>query len=121
VFRQYAGQVASSRLGRLEVQAVLRWKLLSGQLSAADVATIRAQIDADEAAGLWTWLPWDIALLDNLATKLRGMDYGGVLGSLDAIHLESALLGGINEIFSHDDQLKIAAPLFGLVANDVIP
>lgn len=120
VFRQHAGEVASSRLGRLEFHAALRWKFLKGQLSAGDVAAVRAQADADEEAGLWTWLPWDVALLDNLALKLRTMDYGGVLGSLDAIHLECALLGGINEIFSHDEELKIAAPLFGLVATDVI-
>jgi len=120
IFEQNAGQVASSRLGRLEFHAVLRWKLLEGQLSAGDVDAIRSQADADEEAGLWTWLPWDIALLDNLALKLRAMDYGGVLRSLDAIHLECALGGGINEIFSHDAQLKAAAPLFGLVATDVI-
>lgn len=121
LFEENAGQIACARLGRLEMHTTLRRKLLSGNLSPQDVEEIRAEFDADEAAGAWFWLPWENGLVDNLTAKLRAMDYGGLLRTLDAIHLESAQLGGINEIYSHDSELKAAAPLFGLVANDVIP
>ncbi len=78
-------------------------------------------MDQDEAAGLWTWLPFDVALLDGLAMMLRTTPFLGGLKTLDAIHLESARLGGITDIYSHDTQVKAASQVFGLVANDVIP
>jgi predicted nucleic acid-binding protein len=78
-------------------------------------------MDEDEAADLWMWLPFDDTLLEGLARWLRTTAFIGGLKTLDAVHLESARLGGITDIYSNDSQVKAAAPTFGLVANDVIP
>jgi predicted nucleic acid-binding protein len=120
VFQMNAGNIACSLLGKVEWHATIRRKLIINELSPTDVAQIRKQMDDDEAAGLWTWLPFEIALLDGLATWMRTTAFVGGLNTLDAIHLESARLGGITEIYSNDAQVKAAAPIFGLVANDVI-
>jgi predicted nucleic acid-binding protein len=121
VFQQNAGNIACSRLGRVEWHATIRRKLITTELSVADVTRIRTQMDEDEAARLWTWLPFEETLLDGLAIWLRTTPFLGVLKSLDAVHLESARLAGITDIYSSDSQVKTAASVFGLVANDVIP
>jgi predicted nucleic acid-binding protein len=120
VFQQNAGNIASSRVSRVEWQAAIRRKLLANDLTPEDAARIRAQMDEDEAAGLWTWLPLDETLLDGLALWLRTTTFVGGLKSLDAIHLESARVAGMTDIYSNDNQVKAAAPIFGLVPNDVI-
>lgn len=121
VFQVNAGNIACSRLGRVEWNATIRRKLVANELSLADVTRIRAQMDQDEAAGLWTWLPFEETLLDGLAAWLRTTPFLGGLKTLDAVHLESARLGGMTDIYSNDGQVKAAASVFGLVANDVIP
>jgi predicted nucleic acid-binding protein len=121
VFQQNAGNIACSRLGKVEWHATIRRKLLTNGLSPADVIRIRTQMDEDEAADLWMWLPFDDTLLEGLARWLRTTAFIGGLKTLDAVHLESARLGGITDIYSNDSQVKAAAPTFGLVANDVIP
>jgi predicted nucleic acid-binding protein len=121
VFQQNAGNIACSRVGRVEWHATIRRKLITTELSAADVTRIRTQMDEDETAGLWTWLPFEETLLDGLAAWLRTNPFFGGLKALDAVHLESARLGGITDIYSNDGQVKAAASVFGLVANDVIP
>jgi predicted nucleic acid-binding protein len=121
VFQQNAGNIGCSRLGRVEWHATIRRKLIANELSPAEVAVIRTQMDADEAAGLWIWLPFEEALLDGLAAWLRATPYLGGLKTLDAVHLESARLAGMTDLYSNDGQVKAAAPIFGLVSNDVIP
>lgn len=121
VFRQNAGNIGCSRLGRVEWHATIRRKLITNELSAADVIRVRTQMDEDEAVGLWAWLPFEEALLDGLAAWLRTTPFVGGLKTLDAIHLESARLGGMTDLYSNDGQVKAAAPVFGLVPNDVIP
>ena len=119
-FRKNAGNIASSRVSRVEWHAAIRRKLLANDLTPADASRIRAQMDEDEAAGLWTWLPFDEALLDGLAVWLRTTAFAGGVKTLDGIHVESARLAGITQIYSHDAQVKAAAQSFGLVANDDI-
>ncbi len=120
VFRQNAGNIACSRLGRVEWQAAIRRRLLANELTAKDGERIRTQMDEDESEGLWTWLPFDDTLLDGLAFWLRTTAFVGGLKTLDVIHLESARLAGLTDIYSNDRQVKAAAQSFGLVANDVI-
>ena len=121
VFEANAGNIFCSRLGRVEWHATIRRKLHTGDLSLEEVEEIHSQMDEDEAAGLWSWLPFDESLLNGLCNWLRTTPFSGGLKTLDAVHLESARIAGMTDFYSNDRQLKSAAPVFGLVPNDVIP
>lgn len=116
----FAGDgLASCRLGRVEFWSVLRRHLREGRLSAKDAARIRAQLRADEAAGVWTWFPVTGPLLDAACERLETMPRRQALGAADAIHLACACLHGFTEICTNDAQMLRAAPLFGLKGRDL--
>jgi predicted nucleic acid-binding protein len=110
-----------SRFGRMEVMAALHRKVREGSLTRAQQKTVWSRVLADEAAGVWTWLPFDAAVEHTLEQTFLGLGSSVFLRAGDAIHLSTASLNGFKEIHSHDTHVLRAAATFGLKGVDVLP
>jgi predicted nucleic acid-binding protein len=110
-----------SRFGRVEVMAALHRKVREGSLTRAQLKTVWARVLADEASGVWTWLPFDAAVEHALEQTFLTLGPSVFVRAGDAIHLSTASLNGFTEIHSHDAHVLRAAPAFGLKGVDVLP
>jgi len=110
-----------SRFGRMEVMAALHRKVREGSLTRAQLKTVWSRVLADEASGVWTWLPFDAAVEHALEQTFLGLGPSVFLRAGDAIHLSTASLNGFKEIYSHDTRVLRAAATFGLKGVDVLP
>jgi predicted nucleic acid-binding protein len=110
-----------SRLGRAEVIAALHRKLREGSLTRPQLKAVWAKVVADDAAGVWTWLPFDGAVEHAVEQAFLGLGPKVFLRAGDAIHLATASLHGFAQIHSHDQRVLDAAAAFGLTGVDVIP
>ena len=110
-----------SRLGRAEVIAALHRKVREGSLTRPQLRAVWARVLADEAAGVWTWLPFDTTVEHAVEQAFLGLAAKVFLRTGDAIHLATAALHGFTEIHSHDRHLLAAAGAFGLTGVDVVP
>jgi predicted nucleic acid-binding protein len=110
-----------SRYGRVEVMAALHRKLREGSLTRAQHRRVWSNVLADEAAGVWTWLPFDTAVEHTMEHALLTLGPRAFLRTGDAIHLSTASLNGFREIHSQDRHVLRAAAAFGLKGVDVLP
>ncbi len=110
-----------SRFGRVEVMAALHRKVREGSLTRPQLRTVWSNLVADEAAGVWTWLPFDATVEHALERAFLALGSRVFLRTGDAIHLSTASLNGFAEIHSHDKHVLAAAAVFGLKGVDVVP
>ena len=110
-----------SRLGRMELLGALHRKVREGSLTRAQRKAVWSNILADEASGVWTWLPLDATVEHALERAFLTIGSGVFLRTGDAVHLATASLHGFAEIHSHDTHVLRAAPAFGLRGIDVVP
>lgn len=107
--------------GRLEVIAFFKRIHREGKLDARALKQVIKQLEADELAGHWQWLPVSPALISLACQRVAALPTSTFLRAADALHLAAAQESGCTEIYSHDRHLLAAAPLFDLAARDVIP
>ena len=112
---------SSSRFGRIEVMAALHRKVREGSLTRAQHKTLWANVMADEAAGVWTWLPFDGAVENAMVQAFLALGSKVFLRTGDAMHLATASVNGFKAIHSHDKHVLRAATAFGLKGVDVLP
>jgi len=110
-----------SRIGRVEVLAALHRKLREGSLTRPQFKSVWANVLADEAAGVWTWLAYDGAVEHALEEAFFRLGAKVFLRTGDAIHLVTASLHGFRALYSHDKHVLSAASAFGLKGIDVVP
>jgi predicted nucleic acid-binding protein len=110
-----------SRLGRTEVIAALHRKVREGSLTRPQLTAVWARVIADEAAGVWTWLPFDATVEHAVEQAFLGLAAKVYLRAGDAVHLATARLHGFSKIHSHDRHVLAAAAAFGLAGVDVLP
>jgi predicted nucleic acid-binding protein len=110
-----------SRFGRVEVMAALHRKVREGSLTRTQLKTVWSRVLADEASGVWIWLPFDAAVEHALEQMFLSLAPSVFLRTGDAIHLSTASLNGFKEIHSHDTHVLRAAAAFGLKGVDVLP
>ncbi len=110
-----------SMWGRVEVVAALHRKLREGSLTRSSQKLLWTRFEVDEAAGVWTWLPFDQAVQKAVAQTCLKLDAPVFIRAGDALHLVTAALHGFPEIYSHDKHLLKAAPEFGVQGKDVLP
>ncbi|PYI91039.1 MAG: hypothetical protein DME97_15000 [Verrucomicrobia bacterium] len=115
-----AGEIACCRHGRAEWHTGIHRAIYKNLLSPADAALLYAQMNQDEQNGLWNWLPIDDALVDIVCAEMLIFDHGLNLSGMDAIHLACARHHGITDVYTHDDEMLVAAPHFALVGHDVL-
>ena len=107
--------------GRLEVIASFKRIQREGKLDSRALKQVIKQLEADELAGHWRWLPVSSPLISLACQRVATLPPSTFLRAADALHLAAAQEAGCAEIYSHDRHLLAAAPLFGLTARDVIP
>jgi predicted nucleic acid-binding protein len=115
-----AGPVACCKLGRTEWHAGIHRHLREGKLTAEQAALAREVMRADDAAGLWVWLPLSDEVMAAANREFVRLPATVFLRSADALHLACAREQGFSEIYSHDRHLLAAAPHFGLRGRNVL-
>lgn len=85
-----------------------------GRLSAPAFHAVLEQFEADDAAGLFRWLPLTDAVLQRVRQVYAKADARVYLRAADALHLACAADAGFSEVYSNDRRLRAAAPLFGV-------
>jgi predicted nucleic acid-binding protein len=113
--------LACAAHGRLEVVASLKRIQREGRLDARALKQVLKRLETDELAGHWQWLPVSSELITLACKRVAELPPSTFLRAADALHLAAAEEAGCREVYSHDRHLLAAAPLFGLVARDVIP
>ena len=114
------GPVACCALGKTEWSAAVHRHLREGKLTAPQAALIHQVMRADDAAGLWVWLPLTDEVLNVAGDEFERLPASVFLRSADAVHLACARHHGFNEVHSNDRHLLAAAPHFGLSGRNVI-
>ncbi|MCC5806400.1 MAG: type II toxin-antitoxin system VapC family toxin [Opitutales bacterium] len=115
-----AGLIACCEIGRVELMAVFQRHFREGRLDRKAFGIVIEQFNADEAAGIWKWLPVTPFLLDAAARHIVDLPTSVFLRAADAIHLTCALSAGLMEIFTNDRHLLAACPSFGLAGRNLL-
>ena len=113
-------RLACSVYGRLELHAALHRKLREGDLTGGQLEVVLHQLQMDEQARLWTWLPLTAAVMAAVTEAFRNLPRHVFLRAGDAVHLLTARENGLAEVFSSDRHLQAAAPAVGVVGRNVI-
>lgn len=107
--------------GRIEVTSTFHRNWRERVLSKAQLDVVIAQFEADDRAGVWSWLPLTADLCRQTVAYIRALPASTFIRSGDALHLTSAAKNGFSEIYSNDRHLLAAASSFGLRPMNVIP
>lgn len=119
-FAAQAGVIACSDLGRAELTAVFHRHFREGRLDDKGHAIVHRQFHQDLKDGVWHWLPIDDriwSLVEKCFVSLAGDVY---LRGADAIHLATAQLHGISDLYTNDRHLLTACPAFRLSGCDIL-
>jgi predicted nucleic acid-binding protein len=115
-----SGPVACCALGKTECRAATHRHLREGKLTAQQAGAVYQVMQADEAAGLWLWLPLTDDVIAAASRGFERLPATVFLRSADALHLACARQQGFTEVYSNDRHLLAAAPHFGLAGKNVI-
>ncbi len=80
-----------------------------------------AQVDKETRSRALAWLPITTEMVARTESASRNAPASTYLRASDALHLACAAEHGFKEIYSNDQHLLSAAPLFGLRGINVIP
>jgi predicted nucleic acid-binding protein len=124
VVRSFAAEssevIVSSVFARAELAAVFHCQLRESQLSDEEYAIVFAQYEADLDAGIWEWLDLPLHLWANLGRRFKSLGPDVFLRGADAVHLETAIEYGLNEVFTNDRHMLAACSAFGLTGRNLI-
>jgi predicted nucleic acid-binding protein len=107
--------------GRAEFASAAFRKVREGVATAADYRRLISQLRADIAATTVVLLPLTNAIIDRIESVFFTAPASTYLRAADALHLATAAENGFTHIYSNDKHLLAAAPVFGLVGENVIP
>lgn len=107
-------QVLASELARAELMAVFHRRLREQVWTRAEFLAVVRQFTKDDIGGLWTWLPLEGPLMEQVARTYATLPETVFLRTADCIHLITALCSGLTEIHTHDRHQAQAAPSLGL-------
>jgi predicted nucleic acid-binding protein len=118
---QSQNSLCCSEFGRIEVVSTFHRNWRERLLTKAQLEIVVAQFEADDASGVWTWLPFTPDLCRETSTRIKSLPASTFIRAGDALHLCSAAENGFSEIYSNDRHLLAAASFFGLRPMNVIP
>ena len=94
---QQRGPVACSVLGKTECRAALHRHRREGKLNAAQAGAVHQVMQADDAAGLWLWLPLTDEVIHTANRGFEQLPASVFLRPADALHLACAQRNGFTE------------------------
>ncbi len=109
-----AGRITSSAIAVAEVSAAFHRKLREGALQTAAFKALQGQFAHDLKIGLWTLIPVNDVLLDDVRTLFTRLIPSVFLRSLDALHLVTARSERFDRVHSNDRHLLAACSKAGL-------
>jgi predicted nucleic acid-binding protein len=113
--------LVSSILGRIEFTSALMRQRRAKELSKSESEQAQFSLESDTQNNIWTWTPISREITQQATKLLIHPKTYGILRTLDAIHLASAMSIDAKLIYTHDKRMLEAAQHFGLKARDVIP
>jgi len=105
-----------SDLCRVEIVAAFHRRLREGFWSREQFHLMMGQFASDDAAGFWTWLPLDRAVLLAAASTYAALERSVFLRSSDCIHLCTAIRHKFKAVHTYDVQQAKGAAALGLEA-----
>jgi predicted nucleic acid-binding protein len=108
------GHVRCVVIGQIEVAAVFHRKLREGAFDPRAFREVMGQFEDDCGQGLWTWLPLTAELAARTAAAFARLPRPVHLRSADALHLICAREHGLQEIYTNDRHMSVAARQFRL-------
>lgn len=121
--REYAcqaGVIACSDLGRAELCAVFHRHYREGRLDKKSLALVYQQFRQDLDDGIWHWLPVEKRVWDLVERRFSTLAPDIFLRGADAVHLASAQLHNISDIFTNDRHLLAACAAFGVNGRNIL-
>ena len=112
--------LACSFHGAIEAVAAFHRSFREKRLTHPAYITLLDQFRDEDEAGAFTWLPATREMASKLEKVYRKAPATLFLRAADALHLICARENGFKEIYSHDQRMLEAAPVFGLKARNVI-
>lgn len=109
-----------SEWGRLELFSVFHRHLREGRISRNELMDVVAVFREDETDGVWTWFSMKTSQLRSVANQFVEMPDTLFLRAGDALHLRSAVVNGVDKIYTGDRHLLAAAAYFGIKGINVI-
>ena len=109
-------QVVLSELARAELMGVFHRRLRERTWRRNEFLTVVRQFSTDEAAGYWTWIPLESAIVEQVVRTYATLPKDVFLRTADCLHLVTALRHGFTEIHTHDAHQREGAPALGLAA-----
>ncbi len=106
--------IASSVTSRMEVVAALHRKYREGAMSHADMRKAHGQFLRDVDTGRIVSVVFSHHVVDRVEHAFLKLPSTIFLRTGDAIHLATASEAGFKEIYSNDNHLLAAAPIFKL-------
>lgn len=107
-------EVCASELVRVELMSVFHRRWREGKWSQSDfLATVR-QFETDDAAGIWTWLQLDAAIIEAAAKTYTTLPNKVFLRSADCLHLLTAVHHNFTEFYTYDIHQTAASSSVGL-------
>jgi predicted nucleic acid-binding protein len=108
--------VGVSELARPELMAVFHRRLREGHWKREDFNAAVRQFDADDLAGIWSWLPLDGTIAVAAAKAFSTLPETAFLRTSDCLHLVTAVHHRFTAIHTHDKHQAKAAVFLGLEA-----
>jgi len=122
VLRELRGKtgLVSSQLARLEFTSALMRQRREKSLTKAACIKALELLESDTREQIWQWFPIDNEIASLAQELLAHPQSFGLLRTLDAIHIATALSVRSETLYTHDKRMLEAAKLNGLTAIDVI-
>lgn len=112
--------IACSDLGRAELNAVFHRHYREGRLNKNEHTIVHQQFREDLKNGIWHWLPVDSRIWNVIEQQYATLAPDIFLRGADAIHLATAQLHRIAEIYTNDRHLLGACKTFGLSGCNIL-
>lgn len=113
-FARQADVIACSDLGRAELNAVFHRHYREGRLDKSSHAILHQQFCQDLKDGIWQWLPVDSRIWSVVEQRFASLPPDAFLRGADAVHLATAQLHKLTDVYSNDRHLLAACAAFGL-------
>lgn len=115
-----ANVISCSDIGRAELSAVFHRHFREGHLNKKEHNILHQQLRQDLKGGIWHWLPVDKRIWSLIEECFSSLGSNVFLRGADAIHLATAQLHGISEIYTNDRHLLKACGAFGIRGVNIV-
>ena len=117
---EQVGRIACCEVGKVELMSVFHRHWRERRLDVTAFNVVVEQFRADEAAGVWRWLPATSALLAAAARSFEDLAPSVFLRAADALHLQCVKAAGLAEIFTSDRHLLAASSFLGVRGRNLL-